>query len=301
MSNTPNLSEIEQQLAFMRAQQMATFVATGQLDQAARSGLSVLDTPAYLYLKSNLVTQDPVMLELFLDVAILYVYTYESKPPILITGESGTGKETFARAFAQGLSNTNTKLPFVGINCTSLPDYLVESELFGHKKGAFTGALDDRAGLLQTAGHGVVLIDEIGDMPINLQPKLLRVLQERTIRRVGSNEEIPIHCRIVCATHKDLEDRVNKNKFREDLLWRISSYRLNIPPLRERRDDAILFLKQPRNQDITGTLLDHIHSILLDPTNELGGNYRELQSYINSARLNMWRTAVRKSLSQTVK
>lgn len=283
----------------MRAQQMATFVATGQLDQAARSGLSVLDTPAYLYLKHNLVTQNPVMLELFLDVAILYVYTYESKPPILITGESGTGKETFARAFAQGLSNTNTKLPFVGINCTSLPDYLVESELFGHKKGAFTGALDDRAGLLQTAGHGVVLIDEIGDMPINLQPKLLRVLQERTIRRVGSNEEIPIHCRIVCATHRNLLSCVKHGEFREDLYWRISQYVLDIPPLTGRYSDIILYLNEPRCQDLSIHDRENIYESFI--RDFCKGNYRGLQARINSARLNMWRTAVRKSLSQTVK
>lgn len=300
MSNSiQQLSDIEFQIANMRAQQISSFIAAGQYELAVKAGLSITDTPAYLYLKRNLLTQDPVMLQLFLDVAILYVHTFNDKPPILITGETGTGKETFARAFAQGLTAQNARMPFVGINCTSLPDYLVESELFGHKKGAFTGALDDRAGLLQTAGHGVVLIDEIGDMPLSLQPKLLRVLQERTIRRVGSNEELPIHCRVVCATHKDLVEACNKNRFREDLLWRISQFRLNIPPLRNRIGDIMLYLNDNKVQDLPQLTRQKIWDKLSQ--SEIGGNYRELQAAINTARLNMWREQIQNSLSVPIK
>lgn len=300
MSNPINLDEIEFKLATMRSEQVMSLISAGQYSKALELGLSILDTPAYLYLKRCLITQDPVMLNLFLDVAILYTYTFNEKPPILITGESGTGKETFARAFAQGSSTTNVKFPFVGINCTSLPDYLVESELFGHKKGSFTGAVDDRAGLLQSAGHGVVLIDEIGDMPLGLQPKLLRTLQERTIRRVGSNEEVPIYCRVVCATHRDLQDRVNKNKFREDLLWRITQFTLDIPPLRSRREDALLYINT-RTGDLTGEARRKLCDTVNAQDNLIGGNYRELQAMINTARLDMWRTEVKKSFPQSVK
>lgn len=295
MSNPTNLKELDElefQLATMRAQQMAAFISAGQYELAKAAGFSVYDTPAYLYLKRNLVTQDQAMLDLFLDVAILSIYTHETRPPILIQGESGTGKETFARAFAQGINAQGSRLPFVGINCTSLPDYLVESELFGHKKGAFTGAIDDRAGLLQTAGHGVVLIDEIGDMPLSLQPKLLRVLQERTIRRVGSNEELPIYCRIICATHRDLTERVNQKKFREDLLWRICSFEINIPPLRNRRSDALLYINQ--QPDLTVDMVRQLQDIVSEVDNTLGGNYRELHATINKLRLGMWRNEVKK-------
>lgn len=295
MSNPTNLKELdalEFQLANMRAQQMAAFISAGQYQIARDAGFSVYDTPAYLYLKRNLVTQDPVMLDLFLDVAILSIYTHESRPPILIQGESGTGKETFARAFAQGVNVQGAKLPFVGINCTSLPDYLVESELFGHKKGAFTGAIDDRAGLLQTAGHGVVLIDEIGDMPLSLQPKLLRVLQERTIRRVGSNEELPIYCRIVCATHRDLKQAVKDKEFREDLYYRIAQYKLQIPPLTARENDIRLYLNEPQFMDLSREVREAIFKNFVFC--KCPGNYRGLQTKINQARLNMWRTEVKK-------
>jgi hypothetical protein len=153
---------------------------------------------------------------------------------VLLSGESGTGKEVLARA-AHALSGR--KGPFVAVNCGAIPENLVESELFGHKKGAFSGATDDRLGLVRSADGGTLFLDEIGDLRLSSQAALLRVLQEREVLAVGANRPVPVDIRLVSATHRDLAQMVDAGEFRQDLFARIAGFRLGVPPLRERRDD----------------------------------------------------------------
>jgi len=160
-----------------------------------------------------------------------------AKTSILITGESGTGKELVARAI-HSLSERKLN-PFVPVNCGALPENLFESELFGHERGAFTGAVRTKPGLLEFANSGTFFFDEIGDLSLALQVKLLRMLEERKIRRVGSVEEISIDVRIVAATNKPLESLVEQNLFREDLYYRLTAMRVEIPPLRDRKEDIL--------------------------------------------------------------
>ena len=156
---------------------------------------------------------------------------------VLLMGESGTGKEVLAKAIHR-LSDRSTQA-FVAVNCAAIPENLLESELFGYEKGAYTGASQKTKGKIEYANKGTLFLDEIGDLPFLLQSKLLRFLQERTIERIGGRQEIPIDVRIICATHQNLEDHINKEKFRLDLYYRISEIIIDIPPLREREGDAI--------------------------------------------------------------
>lgn len=163
---------------------------------------------------------------------------------VLITGESGTGKELVARA-VHNLSDRKDA-PFIAINCASMPATLLESELFGHEKGAFTGAMNRKSGLLEEAQHGTVFLDEIGEMDMAMQAKLLRVLQERTIRRVGGVKDLPIDVRVIAATNRNLKRRIEEGSFREDLFYRLNVFPIHIPPLRDRIEDiaplAMFFL-----------------------------------------------------------
>ena len=154
---------------------------------------------------------------------------------VLVLGESGTGKEVAARAIHQQSARRDG--PFVAINCGAIPPDLLESELFGHEKGAFTGALTARKGRFEMAEGGTLLLDEIGDMSMPMQVKLLRVLQERSFERVGGNQTIKCNVRVVAATHRHLEDRIAEGSFREDLFYRLNVFPIDMPPLRERRDD----------------------------------------------------------------
>ncbi len=158
-----------------------------------------------------------------------------SEAPVLICGESGTGKNLVANAI-HALSRRKDG-PFVGMNCASLNEHLLESELFGHKKGSFTGAISDRTGRFEAAHNGTVFLDEIGDMPVTMQAKLLRVLEEKVVERVGEQKPIPVNIRLISATNKDLYKLVSQHRFREDLLYRVNSIFIKTPPLRERVED----------------------------------------------------------------
>jgi DNA-binding NtrC family response regulator len=159
-----------------------------------------------------------------------------SEATVLIVGESGTGKELVARAIhSLGARHTG---PFVDVNCAAIPDTLIESELFGHERGAFTGAHAMRRGRIEAASRGTLFLDEIGEMPLGLQPKLLRFLQGRRIYRVGGNREIPVDVRVIAATNRDVDLEVREKRLREDLYFRLAVVRIDVPPLRERREDV---------------------------------------------------------------
>jgi two-component system, NtrC family, response regulator AtoC len=169
------------------------------------------------------------------DVLRMISRLKETRTPVLITGESGTGKELVARAIH--FRGPLASMPFVAVDCGSLVPTLMESELFGHEKGAFTGALKSKAGLFHAANRGTIFLDEIGELPIEMQAKLLRVLQEREVRPVGSNEKIPVDIRVIAATNRDLEAAYRSGTFRKDLYFRLNVVTVHLPSLRERRSD----------------------------------------------------------------
>ena len=182
----------------------------------------------------DLLGESPVMLEL----KELMARVAESQASVLVTGESGTGKEVVARLLHQKGSRADR--PFLALNCAAMPEHLIESELFGHVRGAFTDAKTDKVGLFVQANHGTLFLDEIGDMPLSLQPKLLRVLEERKVRPVGGGKEIPVDLRLIAATHRDLEDAIVQGQFREDLYFRLNVIQIALPPLRARGNDVLL-------------------------------------------------------------
>jgi two-component system NtrC family response regulator len=183
---------------------------------------------------SGIITRDPEMLRICRTIEKLA----PTSATVLILGESGTGKELLARALHD--LSPRRELRFVAINCAAIPENLLESELFGYEKGAFTGAAKQTLGKIETAHRGTLFLDEIGDLPISLQAKLLRFLQERVIERIGGRQEIPVDVRIVCATHQVLKEHIVAGKFREDLYYRLAEIVVEIPPLRFRKGDAVL-------------------------------------------------------------
>lgn len=208
-----------------------------------------------------------------------------SQANILVTGESGTGKEVIARAVHE--LGERKGQPFIAINCTAIPENLLESELFGHTKGAFTGASEGKIGLFEEANKGTLLLDEIGDLALPLQAKLLRVLQERKVKRIGENQPRDISARIICATHKDLKKEVEQGRFREDLYFRLNVIPIYMPPLRERKEDIIplseYFFKKFKlmnNSSLKGFSKAALEKL---ESHSWKGNVRELENAIERA------------------
>jgi len=206
---------------------------------------------------------------------------------VLIRGETGTGKELIARAIYQYSDRANA--PFVAINCAAIPETLLESELFGHEKGAFTGADTRRIGRFEQAGQGTIFLDEIGDMTPGTQVKLMRVLQERCVQRLGGKETIPVDARVIAATHRDLEAAIQRHQFREDLYYRISVVVLHLPPLRERPEDipdlARFFLNKYAAEFHTHQPAVHPAALSFLQAQPWPGNVRELENVIRKVLL----------------
>jgi len=208
-----------------------------------------------------------------------------SEAAVLVRGETGTGKELVARAIHEGSSRAAG--PLVAVNCGALPEHLVESELFGHRKGAFTGADEHRAGLFEVADGGTLFLDEIGELPRALQSRLLRVLESGEIRRVGDNQPITVAVRLVCATHRPLEEMARAGEFREDLLFRINTFEITVPPLRDRRDDipglVDHFVRRGRPQVPSQAETITAEALAVLVTHDWPGNIRELANVIEHA------------------
>jgi two-component system response regulator GlrR len=231
--------------------------------------------------REDIITRSPIIENVLAKAKLVAA----SDASVLIRGESGTGKELLARAIHQASPRANN--PFVAVNCGAIPEQLLESELFGHMKGSFTGAASDYRGLFQAADKGTLLLDEIGDMTLPLQVKLLRVLQEKEVRPVGSTRTIPTNVRIISATHHNLEEAIRTGTFREDLYYRLNVVSFSLPALVDRREDipvlATHFLAQiagKYNKPLNGFSADAIEILVKSPW---PGNVRELYNVIEQA------------------
>jgi two-component system, NtrC family, response regulator AtoC len=229
----------------------------------------------------SILAKSKEMLDIFRTISKIADF----KTTVLVTGESGTGKELVARAIHSRSGRGDA--PFVAINCGAIPENLLESELFGHKRGAFTDASSDRRGLFEEAHGGTLFLDEIGELPVNLQVKLLRVVQEERIRRLGDSKDIEVNVRLIAATHRDLAADVKAGRFREDLFYRINVLLIHIPPLRNRREDVNLLIDHfiLRNNARLGTrsrgVSTEARKLLLEYA--WPGNVRELENTIERA------------------
>lgn len=234
---------------------------------------------------SEMIGRSPPMLEVYKDVGRVAPQTVT----VLIRGESGTGKELIARAIYQHSARRGK--PFLAVNCAALPETLLESELFGHEKGSFTGADHRRIGKFEQCNGGTIFLDEVGDMPPLMQAKLLRMLQEQRFERVGGNETITTDVRIIAATNRDLESHIADGSFRPDLYYRLNGFTIKVPPLRDRGDDLLLLIEAflSRYSQELGKSLQRVSpealKVLLEHT--WPGNVRELQSMLRKSLLNM--------------
>ena len=233
------------------------------------------------YTFSSIIGKSTPMQEVFATISMVA----KTQSNILVVGESGTGKELVARAIHYGSDRAGG--PFVTIDCAAIPPEIMESELFGHEKGAFTGAHEKKTGLLEHANGGTVFLDEIGDLDLNLQKKLLRFLQEREILRVGGSGRIKLNVRIVAATNKDLDQEVQEKRFREDLFYRLNVVKIRIPSLRERKDDIPLLAQHflEKMNEIEGKHIQGIDDAVVNAflRYEWPGNVRELENIIERA------------------
>lgn len=251
-------------------------------DRAVRRRMKHLSREAAEpYALNNLVGRDPRMIEIYKMIGQLS----ETRAPVLIRGETGTGKEVIARAIH--FNSPDAAEPFVGVNCTSLPETLLESELFGHVRGAFTGAVHDRKGRFEMAGAGTIFLDEIGDTSAAFQSKLLRVLQEREYYPIGGEKPRYTEARVIAATHRDIEHLVEDGRFREDLYFRLKVVEVMVPPLRERRSDIPL-LAEHLLERISSEMHKDVRIIPEDVTARLmaydwPGNVRELENSLTRA------------------
>ncbi len=229
---------------------------------------------------SGLLTRDPEMLRISRTIEKVS----PSDATVMLLGESGTGKEVLAQGLHQASKRSGK---FVAINCAAIPEALLESELFGYEKGAFTGAAKTTVGKIETAHGGTLMLDEIGDLPHPLQAKLLRFLQERKIERIGGRQEIPVDVRVVCATHQDLRALISEQRFREDLYYRLAEIVINIPPLRARTGDAVLlahaFLRRFALDNRRGAMSYASDAIQTIERHPWPGNVRELLNSIKRA------------------
>lgn len=232
------------------------------------------------YQFENIIAESPAMRR----VCEIIARVARTDATVLITGESGTGKELVAQAIHAHSARRGKK--FIPINCAALPEPLLESEMFGHVKGAFTGATSTKEGLFEAANGGTIFLDEISSMPLSIQAKLLRVLQDRHVRKVGSNESVPVDVRVIAATNEKLERLIEKQSFREDLYYRLSVIPIDIPPLRERREDILPLVRH----FIRAEIRDHSQLPILEPDAERvleqydwPGNVRELQNAVRHA------------------
>ncbi len=233
------------------------------------------------YSFENIIGKSPQMQDIFRKIEKITNY----KSTVLITGESGTGKELVAKAIHY--TGNRKKHPFVAVNCGAIPHDLLESELFGHVKGAFTGAINHKAGLIAQANDGTLFLDEIGELPLNLQVKLLRVLQEGEIRKVGDTRTVNVDVRVIAATSRNILEAVEQGKFRKDLYYRLNVVPLHLPPLRERREDIALLIRhfmKKHSQEMGKTIRDisaDAMKALLEC--EWRGNVRELENVLERA------------------
>jgi len=246
---------------------VTTAIQTAQFTQATKT--------------TEIVGQSTIIEELIKNIQKLS----RSQAPVYISGESGSGKELVARSIHE-LGPRSTK-PFIAVNCGAIPRELMESEFFGHKKGSFTGAHQDKVGLFQAAEGGTLFFDEVADLPLDMQVKLLRAIQEKAIRSVGASDEIMTDVRILCATHKLLDLEVKEGRFRQDLFYRLNVIQLDVPPLRERRED-ILLLADYILQKIALSLGARKPELTLDAQQKLEtyhfpGNVRELENILERA------------------
>jgi two-component system response regulator PilR (NtrC family) len=230
------------------------------------------------YRFGEIIGKSPEMVEVFDMISRIA----PSKASVLILGESGTGKELVAKAIHR--ESPRARRPFVTVNCTAIPETLLESEMFGHVKGSFTGAVVNKPGLVEAAHTGTLFLDEVGEIPLSIQAKLLRFLQEREIRRVGGNEYKKVDVRVIAATNRKLEKEMEAGRFREDLYYRLNVIRISLPPLREREDDVPLLIdhflaKFAREQ---GKPIEKVSSLAARVLSnyDYPGNVRELENII---------------------
>jgi DNA-binding NtrC family response regulator len=227
---------------------------------------------------SNIIGTSPAMKAVFERMSRIV----KTDSTVLITGESGTGKELAARALHY--NGMRKHKPFVAVNCSAIPELLLESELFGHERGSFTGAIRDKTGKFEAANHGTIFLDEIGTMPLHLQTKLLRVLQEQEVERVGSNKSIKLDVRVLSATNLDLEQQVRLGQFREDLFYRLNVIPLHLPPLRDRKQDirALVAVFLEKFFRLMGRSPMTISRMALEALEQYAwpGNVRELENLV---------------------